>query len=94
MAAHVFRLLAATLAMALWIFVICGTFGNYSYSFYFPVLAGLVQAFDICVRKETAAAVITPIHPQTRLAPAPAYAGKRQLRAARAWPRPRRSSAG
>lgn len=38
--------------MALVIYAVCAFFGNYSYSFYLPVLAGLVQAFDVCVRKE------------------------------------------
>jgi len=44
--------MAASLSMALVIYAVCATFGNYSYTFQFPVLAGLVQAFDVCVRKE------------------------------------------
>ncbi len=47
----IFRM-AASLSMALVIYAVCAFFGNYSYSFYLPVLAGLVQAFDVCVRKE------------------------------------------
>jgi O-antigen ligase len=44
--------MAASLSMALAIFAIFAAFGTYSYMFHFPVLAGLVQAFDVCVRKE------------------------------------------
>ncbi len=44
--------MSAALFMALVIYAVCATFGNYSYSFQFPILAGLVQAFDVCVRKE------------------------------------------
>jgi len=47
----IFRM-AASLSMALVVYTICAFFGNYSYTFQFPVLAGLVQAFDVCVRKE------------------------------------------
>ena len=93
--------MAATLAMALWIFVVFGAFGNYSYSFYFPVLAGLAQAFDVCVRREISTApVIAPARAQMRFATplpdsqTPAFARNGQLRPARAWSRPRRTSAG
>ena len=44
--------IAASLSMSLVIFAVCATFGTYSYTFQFPVLAGLVQAFDVCVRRE------------------------------------------
>ena len=44
--------MAASLTMALIIFVICAAFGTYSYSFHFPVLAGLVQSFDVCARRD------------------------------------------
>jgi O-antigen ligase len=44
--------MAATLFMALTIFLICGALGTYSYTFHFPVLAGLVQAFYMCASKE------------------------------------------
>jgi O-antigen ligase len=61
--------MAATLFMALTIFLICGAFGTYSYSFHFPVLAGLVQAFYMCASKEMkTAAVIVPARLQTRSA--------------------------
>jgi len=50
--------------MALVIFAICAFFGTYSYTYQFPVLAGLVQAFDVCVRKELSR---TPSIAPTRL---------------------------
>ena len=91
--------MAATLAMALWIFVICGAFGNYSYSFYFPVLAGLAQAFEVCVRQETKTQVVMGSArrqarlPNPPLAPMPAFARNSQPRT-RVWSRHDRSSAG
>jgi O-antigen ligase len=61
--------MAATLFMALTIFMICGAFGTYSYTFHFPVLAGLVQAFYVCASKEmTTATVSVPARLQTRAA--------------------------
>jgi O-antigen ligase len=61
--------MAATLFMALTIFIIFGAFGTYSYTFQFPVLAGLVQAFYVCASKEMkTAAVIVPTRLQTRSA--------------------------
>jgi O-antigen ligase len=61
--------MAATLIMALTIFVIFGAFGTYSYSFHFPVLAGLMQAFYLCASKEMkTAAVIVPARLQSRSA--------------------------
>ena len=61
--------MAAILAMALCIFIIFGAFGTYSYTFQFPVLAGLVQAFYVCASKEMkTAAVIVPARLQTRSA--------------------------
>jgi O-antigen ligase len=44
--------MAATLFVALTIYTICGAFGTYSYTFHFPILAGLVQAFYMCASKE------------------------------------------
>jgi len=83
--------MAASLSMALVIYAICATFGNYSYSFQFPVLAGLVQAFDMCVRKETnAAPSIVPARlpqPLVALTPNPqvsTYVRNRRLRHNRA----------
>ena len=59
----IFRM-SASLSMALVIFAICAFFGTYSYTYQFPVLAGLVQAFDVCVRKELSR---TPSIAPTRL---------------------------
>jgi O-antigen ligase len=47
--------MAAALFMALVVFTTCAAFGNYAYSFHLPLLAGLVQAFDIAVRKSAKA---------------------------------------
>ena len=55
------RRMAASLFMALMIFAICATFGNYSYTFHLPILAGLVQAFDVCVREEMNARPSAPV---------------------------------
>lgn len=93
--------MAASLALALVIFLISATFGTYSYTMEFPILAGLVQALDVCVRKEIkAASTVTPARPQTRLAtpafdsPRPEYARTSQLLPTRDWTRPRRSPTG
>jgi O-antigen ligase len=59
---------AATLVMALTIFIICGAFGTYSYSFHFPVLAGLAQAFYVCASKEMNPAAVFVPRLQTRSA--------------------------
>jgi O-antigen ligase len=70
--------MAGALTMALIVYTICAAFGNYGYSFQFPVIAGLVQAFDICVRRETAVAAPAPAPalvvsaPQLRPVAAPA----------------------
>jgi len=83
--------MAASLSMALVIYAVCASFGNYSYTFQFPVLAGLVQAFDVCVRKEmntTPSAV--PAHFPTRPVAStpnlqvPTYVRNRRLRHNRA----------
>jgi O-antigen ligase len=83
--------MAASLSMALVVFAICATFGNYSYTFQFPVLAGLVQAFDVCVRKEmNTTPSIAPISLPTRpvaVTPnlqVPTYVRNRRLRHGRA----------
>ena len=61
--------MAASLFMALVIFVISATFGTYSYTIEFPMLAGLIQALDVCVRNEIKnAPVIVPARLQTRTA--------------------------
>lgn len=60
--------MAATLVMALTIFIICGAFGTYSYSFHFPVLAGLTQAFYVCASKEMKTAAVIVPRLQTRSA--------------------------
>jgi O-antigen ligase len=60
--------MAATLVMALTIFIVCGAFGTYSYSFYFPVLAGLAQAFYVCASKEMKTAAVIVPRLQTRSA--------------------------
>lgn len=57
--------MAACLSMSLIAFGVCAAFGNYSYSFHLPVLAGLVQAFDLSVRreaKEAAAVAAVPVN--------------------------------
>jgi O-antigen ligase len=83
--------MAASLSMALVIYAVCATFGNYSYTFQFPVLAGLVQAFDVCVRKEMSRAPLIvparlPVRP-VALTPdpmVPTYVRNRRLRHNRA----------
>jgi O-antigen ligase len=64
--------MAASLAMALVIFVICAAFGTYSYTVQLPVLAGLVQAFDMSVRKakKTVPAIVAAALPIPSAAPA------------------------
>lgn len=64
---------AGCLAVALVIYVVCAAFGNYTYTFHFPVIAGLIQAFDICVRKEMTVAipVAPPSVPMFMATPAP-----------------------
>jgi len=84
--------MAATLAMALVIFVTCGAFGTYSYTFHFPILAGLVQAFVVAVRKEqktTPAVVPVRLSMLSATTPAltpsvPNYVRNRRLRHGRA----------
>jgi O-antigen ligase len=83
--------MAASLFMALVIYAIFATFGNYSYSYYFPVLAGLVQSFDLCVRKEmNTTQSMVPTSLPTRLAAStpnpqvPTYVRNRRLRHDRA----------
>ncbi len=44
--------MSGTLATALLIFGIGATFGTYSYTIHLPILAGIVQAFDVCMRRE------------------------------------------
>jgi len=62
--------MAASLSMALVIYAVCATFGTYSYTYQFPVLAGLVQAFDVCVRKEmTTTQPVVPARFPTRPVP-------------------------
>ena len=83
--------IAASLSMALVIFAICASFGNYSYSYQFPVLAGLVQAFDVCVRREMNATPSTaparlpmqPVSPKPN-SQVPIYVRNRRLRHNRA----------
>jgi O-antigen ligase len=53
--------MAAALFMALVVFTVCAAFGNYAYSFHLPLLAGLVQAFDIAVRKNAQAVPAAPV---------------------------------
>jgi len=79
--------MAASLSMSLVIFAICATFGTYSYTFQFPILAGLVQAFDLCVRKEmnTPASIVPARLPTRPVAPTPnpqvpTYVRNRRLR--------------
>lgn len=83
--------MAAGLSMALVIYLVCAAFGNYSYTFQFPVLAGLVQAFDVCVRKEmkTAASIAPTRFPTLPVAltpnpQVPNYVRNRRLRHDRA----------
>jgi O-antigen ligase len=59
--------LAGSLAMSLVVFAICASFGNYSYTFHLPIVAGLVQAFDVCVRRDMMSApAIVPVLSQVR----------------------------
>jgi len=61
--------MAGTLVMALLVFTICATFGTYSYTFHLPVLAGLVQAFDVSARREMSKTqAVAPLGLETRLA--------------------------
>jgi len=82
--------MAASLSMALVIFAICAAFGTYSYTFHLPVLAGLVQAFDMCVRKETnrtpsIVPALLPTRPAVTPNPqVPSYVRNRRLRHDRA----------
>jgi O-antigen ligase len=60
--------MSASIAMSLVIFMISATFGTYSYTIEFPILAGLVQALDVCVRKQLKTApVVVSAHLQPRL---------------------------
>src|SRR5260370_27822657 len=89
--------MAASLAMALVTFIISATFGTYSYTIEFPVRAGLIQALDVCARRElNSGAVFSPPRAPTRLvnSPRPAHVPTSQLNPAPAWTHPRRSSAG
>lgn len=62
--------MAASLFMAVVIYVICASLGTYTYTYHLPVLAGLVQALDSCVRKEKKTApAIVPARLQERLTP-------------------------
>ena len=83
--------MSASLSMALVIFAICAFFGTYSYTYQFPVLAGLVQAFDVCVRKEmgTRASIVPTPLPSLPVAltpnsQVPNYVRNRRLRHDRA----------
>jgi O-antigen ligase len=83
--------MAASLGMALVIFTISATFGTYSYSMEFPILAGLVQALDMCVRKElkTAPVIVSTRLPTRLVAPrlnsqVPNYVRDSRLRHTRA----------
>jgi O-antigen ligase len=85
------RRMAASLSMSLVIFAVCATFGTYSYTFQFPVLAGLVQAFDLCVRREmnTSPSIVPTRLPSRPVAPTPnpevpTYVRNRRLRHDRA----------
>src|SRR5260370_4580236 len=84
--------MAASLAMALVIYIISATFGTYSYTIEFPVLAGLIQALDVCVRRKiNSGAVIAPARRQARLAtpafdsPAPDYVRTSPLSSSRLY---------
>ena len=86
--------MAASLVMSLVIFVTCAAFGTYSYTVQLPVLAGLVQAFDVCVRKErtTARAIVAATLPAPLAAPVlkpqtPNYVRNSLLRKSRAGER-------
>jgi len=79
--------MAGTLAVSLLIFGIGATFGTYSYTIHLPVLAGLVQAFDVYVTKEMKTAPAPVASPErTRLATptlnpkVPSYVRNRRLR--------------
>ncbi len=81
--------MAGTLAMALVIFGIGATFGTYSYTIHLPVLAGLVQAFDLYLRNQKTGgpAPIAAPQPMRPAMPAPAltpqvpnYVRNRRLR--------------
>jgi O-antigen ligase len=79
--------MAGSLAVALVVFTICAAFGNYGYSFHLPVLAGLVQAFDVCVGRDMRAAPAT-VSPPLQVRPVsptlkpqvPNYVRNRRLR--------------
>jgi O-antigen ligase len=83
--------MAATLSMAMVIFIVCASFGTYSYTLQLPVLAGLVQAFDVCARRQlNKAPVIEAAAPpiQQPVAPVlksrvPTYVRHRRLRDSR-----------
>jgi O-antigen ligase len=65
--------MAASLFMALVIYGFCAALGTYTYGYQLPVLAGLVQALDVCVRREKRTAPANaPASFQTRWA-APAF---------------------
>jgi hypothetical protein len=83
--------MAASLSMAMVIFLVCASFGTYSYTFHLAVLAGLTQAFDVCVRKEMNAR--PPVSPSLLQTPpvaltpnpqVPTYVRNRRLRHNRA----------
>jgi O-antigen ligase len=65
--------MAGSLVMSLVVFTICAAFGNYSYTFHLPVVAGLVQAFDVCVRRDmrAAPAIVSPLSQVRPVAPTP-----------------------
>ncbi len=79
--------MAGTLAVSLLVFTIGAAFGNYSYAVLLPILAGLVQAFDVYVRKEmkTVPATVTSPQPTILATPTlnprvPNYVRNRRLR--------------
>jgi O-antigen ligase len=83
----IIRQMAGTLAMSLLVFAIGATFGTYSYTIHLPVLAGIVQAFDVYVRKEmkTVPATVTSPQPTILATPTlnprvPNYVRNRRLR--------------
>jgi O-antigen ligase len=62
--------MAAALFMALVVFTVCAAFGNYAYSFHLPLLAGVVQAFDIALRKDAKTALAAvPVQQQVPTSP-------------------------
>jgi putative inorganic carbon (hco3(-)) transporter len=79
--------MAGTLAVSLMVFAIGAAFGTYSYTIHLPILAGLVQAFDVYVCREMKTAPATaPSPPRIHLAPptlnpkVPIYVRNRRLR--------------